>query len=30
MGYFSDPALREVIERLATVYGEESVLETLQ
>lgn len=29
-GYFSDPSLREVIERLATVYGEEQVLDTLR
>lgn len=28
--YFSDPSLREVIERLATVYGEEQVLDTLR
>lgn len=29
-GYFKDPALREVIERLATVYGEEPVLDSLR
>lgn len=29
-GYFEDPSLREVIERLATVYGEEQVLDTLR
>ncbi len=28
--YFYDPSLREVIERLATVYGEEQVLDTLR
>lgn len=29
-GYFEDPGLREVIERLATVYGEEVVLDSLR
>lgn len=29
-GYFENPSLREVIERLATVYGEEQVLDTLR